>query len=321
MKNLILGILLISISTTGQKLNFDIHNTSLSEYIRMEETLGAERIPTTSNHISFTGEAQPIKFLRKENAIPDLVAYYFFKKSDSSMSYVLYEWDVNNFEKQDNNQKSKKFEKALIEKYKSLKKEIAADLGQPKIKSNYSNIARLDPHNLFEETSAWQPNDTTEIEMYITSSNYYEKRGVMTINPVHRIRLYIRNKSKAEEKAIPKLDNERLTKLENLTMDFFKTLKSKELQKSREYLSNLVKEKVTDEQLNSLIGNMNVDRNLELFFSGVQMGFDGSNYTLLQYKYTDDKSSPPRELIKVIIDKMDKIIGIQPIKLQSKITD
>ena len=74
----------------------------------MEERLGGERISTTSNHISFRGEAQPIKFLRKEKEIPDLTVYYFFKKADSTMSYILYEWDISNFEKQENNQKSEK---------------------------------------------------------------------------------------------------------------------------------------------------------------------------------------------------------------------
>ena len=196
MKNLIIGLLFISTSVFGQEFNFDIHHTSLAEYVKMEESLGSERIPTTSNHISFSGEAQPIKFLRKEEIIPDLTAFYFFKKADSTMSYVLYEWDVSNFEKQDNNQKSEKFLKALIAKYKELKKDISTDFGQPEVKRNYSNISRLDSINTFVESSAWKPNDSTEIEMYATVSNYYEKKGAVTINPVHRIRLYIRNKSK-----------------------------------------------------------------------------------------------------------------------------
>jgi len=194
MKKLIFRILFISVSAFGQKFNFDIHNTSLSEYIRLEENLRSERIPTTSNHISFTGDAQPIQFLRKEKIIPDLIAYYFFKAKDSTMSYILYEWDVYNFEKQDNNQKSKEFEQALIKKYKSLKNEITLQFGQPKTKNNYSNIASKNPKNLFEENSIWNPNDSTKIELYTTVSNFYEKKGVVTINPVHRIRLYIASK-------------------------------------------------------------------------------------------------------------------------------
>lgn len=320
MKNLILGILFISISTFGQEFNFDIHNTTLSEYIQMEEELDSERIPTTSNHVSFSGDAQPIKFKRKEKVIPDLIAYYFFKKKDSTMSYILYEWDIYNFEKQDNNQKSKKFEDALIKKYKSLKNKITEGFGQPKTKSNYSNVSRLDPENTFVENSKWNPNDSTEVELYTTVSNYYEKNGSVTVNPVHRIRLYIRNKSKKKEEAVPELEEKRLDSLKKLTTDFLKSLESTDFIKSREYLSDLIKEKVTNENLKSLIDNIDFDRGIELIYSGIQIGFDGNYYTLLDYKYSDDKSSPPNEMIKITIDSTDKIVGVQPIKLK-KITD
>lgn len=83
----------------------------------MEGILGSEKNPTTSNHVSFSGEAQPIKCLRKEKVIPDLSAFYFFKKADSTMSYILYEWDVSNFEKQDNNQKPEQFQKNIDSKF------------------------------------------------------------------------------------------------------------------------------------------------------------------------------------------------------------
>ena len=209
MKNLIFGILFISISAYGQEFNFDIHNTSLSKYIQMEENMESERISATSNYISFTDDAQPIEFLRKEKVIPDLKVYYFFKKVDSTMSYILYEWDVYNFEKQDNNQKSKKFQEALIEKYKKLKNKIAENFGQPKTKNNYSNIGLLGFDDIFEENSIWKPNDNIEIELYITVSNYYEKKGIITINPVHRIRLYVRDKSEKAETITPILEEKK----------------------------------------------------------------------------------------------------------------
>ena len=321
MKYIIIGILFISTSVFGQEFNFDIHNTSLAEYLEMEENLGSEKIPTTSNHVSFGGNAQPIKYLRKEKVIPDLTSFYFFKKADSTMSYVLYEWDVSNFEKQDNNQKAEKFQKALIAKYKGLKKEISNEFGQPEVKKNYSNISRLDSINTFVESSTWKPNDSTEIEMYTTVSNYYEKKGAMTINPVHRIRLYIKNQSKEKEKEIPKLDEKKLAELEKIKSDFFTALKARDLPKSKEFLSDLILEKVTDEQINMLIDNINFNKQTELIYSGVQMGFNGSMFTLLQYKYSDDNSSPPNEMIKLIFDDKDKVVGIQPIKMQNKITD
>lgn len=321
MKYIIISILFIATSAFGQEFNFDIHNTSLTEYLKMEENLGSEKIPTTSNHVSFDGEAQPIKYLRKEQVIPDLTAFYFFKKTDSTMSYILYEWDAANFEKHGNNQKSEKFQKALIAKYKGLKKDISNDFGQPKVKKNYSNISRLDSINTFVENSTWKPNDSTEIELYATASNYYERKGAMAIHPVHRIRLYIRKQLKPEEKEIPELDDKKLAELDKIKIDFFAALKSKDLAKSKEFLSDLILEKVTDEQINLLIDNINFEKQMEVIYSGVQMGFNGDVFTLLEYKYSDDKSNPPNEMIKLVFDDQDKIVGIKPMKLQKEITD
>ena len=317
-KKLIIGCFLASISGFGQEFNFDIHNTSLSEYLNIEENFGSERIPTTSRHLSLSGDAQPIKFLREEKNIPDLIVYYFFKEKDSSMSSIRYEWDVYNFEQKENNQKSKEFESALIDKYKKLKDYISIDYGVPKVERNYSNISRLDSVNTFIESSTWKPNDSTEIEMYATVSNYYEKRGASTINPVHRIRLYVKNKTKKENISVPKLDEKKLMALERIKNDFFIALKSRDIPKSKSFLSNQIKDKVTDEQLITLIDNIAFDRGTEMIYSGVQMGFNGSVFILLQYKYSDDNSSPPSEMIKLIFDDKDKVIGIQPIKLQSQ---
>jgi hypothetical protein len=316
MKKLIFGILL-STSAFGQEFNFDIHHTSLAEYLKIEEQLGSERIPTTSNHVSFSGEAQPIMFLRREKIIPDLTVYYYFKKKDSIMSYVLYEWDVSNFEEQENNQKSDMFQNALISKYKELKTQISKDFGQPKEKRNYSNISQLDSTNLFEEHSTWRPNDSTEIIMYATVSNYYEKKGAMTINPTHRIRLYINNKSKEKESIAPKLEDKKLAELEIIKRDFFEALKAKDLTKSKAFLSDLILEKVTDEQINILIDNINFDKETKLVYSGIQLGLDGSSFIQLQYKYSDDSSNPPIEIIRLIFDEKNKVVGIQPIKLQN----
>lgn len=199
MKKIFFAILCISTSAFGQEFNFDIHNITLPEYLKIEENLGSERILPSSNHVSFSGEAQPIMFLRKEKVIPDLTVYYYFKKVDSTMSYILYEWDVSNFEKDDNNQKSENFQKAIIAKYIELKEYISKEFGQPVVKSNYSNLSRLDSINTFIENSNWKPNYITEIEMHATVSNYYEKKGAITINPVHRIRLYIRSLRKEKQ--------------------------------------------------------------------------------------------------------------------------
>jgi hypothetical protein len=309
-----LGILFFSISVFGQEYGFDIHNTTLQEYIKMEERLGSKRIPTTSNHVSFSGDAQPIKFQRNQKEIPDLISYYFFKEKDSIMSYVLHEWDVYNFEKQDNNQKSEKLEKALIKKYNTLEKVISDLYGQSKVEGELSDVSQSKVNGGLKKKNIWIPNDSTEIEIYATISNYYEKKGMITINPTHRIRLYIKN-TKKEQSVVSKLDSKRVDFLNKLTVDFFKTLESKNLSKVRVFLSDVIKEQVNDNQLNLLIENIDFKRTTELFYSGVQFGLDGSVLTMLQFKYSDDSANPPKELIKMIFDDKDKILGIQPIKL------
>lgn len=196
MKIFFIGLLFFSVSAMGQEFNFDIHTTSLSNYLMMEEKLGSERINNESRYFSGEGIAQPIRFLRKEDKIPNCIVSYQFYEKDSLLTEIEFEWDVNNFEKEDNNKKSEEFEKELISKYEKLKKIISEKFGQPVIKNNYSNLARYKQSFFFEENSTWQTNDNTKVELYITVSNYYEQKGMITINPVHRIRLYIINDSK-----------------------------------------------------------------------------------------------------------------------------
>ena len=123
---LTLGFLLIGIVVFGQEFEFDIHNISLSEYLKMEQDLGSEQIPNIRNHVSFDGNAQPIKFKRKQKIISDLVAYYYFKKKDSTMSHILYEWDESllTLKSNTNDKISRKYQKALIKKYNDLEKTI-----------------------------------------------------------------------------------------------------------------------------------------------------------------------------------------------------
>jgi hypothetical protein len=193
LRNLLtLGFLLIGIVVFGQEFGFDIQNTSLNEYIQMEEKLKSERIPTTSNHVSFTGDAQPIKFQRKEKIIPDLITYLHFKEKDSTISKVLYEWDVRHFS-DPNEKQSKKLQKKLIRKYKKLEKRITKLYGKPETKGDLSELKQANQKGGLKKNCKWYPNDKTEIEMYIVVSNYNEKKGMISIKPTHRIRLYVRN--------------------------------------------------------------------------------------------------------------------------------
>lgn len=314
-----LGFLLIGITLFAQEFEFDIHNTSLDEYIELEERLGSEKKINSSNNISFSGDAQPIIFIRKEKKIPNLTANYFFKKSDSTMSYIRYDWDESFYKNTANveSKKSKKFQKALRKKSLLIEKKIIKIYGKPKTEGDLSDLSKVEIRKGVSKKNSWRPNDSTEITMQTTISNYYEKKGAMTIAPTHRIRLYIRN-VKEEEKISPKLNEKKLDSLKTISREFIQTLGKEDLEKSKEYLSELILTTVTNEQLNILIENLDFDREMELIYSGIQAGPKGNVFTMLQYKYKDDISSPPKELIKVIFDNKNKVVGIQPVKLNRK---
>lgn len=313
-----IGLLFIGITVFGQEYGFDIHNTSLNEYIQIEENLESERIPTTSNHVSFSGDAQPIKFQRKEKIIPDLITYLYFKEKDSTMSKVLYEWDVRHFKKTNelNVKQSKKFQKALIRKFIELERELIKLYGEPKSEGDLSDLKQANQKGGLKKNDKWIPNDSTEIEMYTVVSNFYEKRGMATTTPTHRIRLYIRN-TKKEEKITPNLDDKRLDSINGISRNFITSLKDGNFNDSKNYLSDLIIDQVTDEQLKALTSEIDFDRELELTYSGIQMGLNGEAFTILQYKYKDDQNSPPKEMIKVIFDDKNTIVGIQPLKMQN----
>ncbi len=163
--------------------------------------------------------------------------------------------------------------------------------------------------------SEWKPNDSLEITLSITSSNYYEKRGAVTINPVHRIRLYIKNLSAQEKKPkIQAADEHKIEKLNLKVKNFLSVLQKKDINGIKSYLSEKIVHQINDKVVAELVKNIDFDRELELIYQGIQFDREGNVYTLLAYKYKDDKENPPVMMMKIIFDAQDKIIGFQPLK-------
>jgi len=325
MKNIFLVLfgLLFTIEAFAQEINFNVHKAPLKEYLALEKELHSQPVPNDVHYISSQGEAQPLKFRRKEkvNILPDPIVYYFFKKKDSTITYILYEWDVYNYEKKDKNKKSKRFEKALIKKYLTLKKEISDKFGEPQIERNFSNLAKLDPENVFEEKALWKPNDSLEIELYIVSSNYYEKKGAVTINPTHRIRLYIRNLSANEKQNEPeKLAPTRISKLDTIVRKFLVALQKKDLKQMQAYLSPSIINQLNEKLVNQLYQNTDFTGNLELVYKGIQYNQHGDAFTLLVYSSKDPETRKSLMLMRVVFDNEDKIIGYQAVKLNTQNT-
>lgn len=313
-QSILIAFILIQFNLTfSQEISTEIQGKKIDYFIRIEENLKSEIFDSGQTYLSMDDSAQPFIYKRKEKNIPDLLVQYSFSKKDSIINEVLYEWDVYNFEKQDNNQKSENFEKSLIEKYNNLKKTITNKFGLPEIKNNYSNLAQYKQKLFFEENSNWKPNDSTEIVMYATVSNYYEKNGAITINPTHRIRLYIKNIKKKVE---PKLD-EKTVFISNQNFEsFILKLKENNFASAKLFLSDIVLEKVTENQLIELRKLIDFENKLVQYFKGFQATFTGKNYLMLQYKYKyeNEQSEIPKSSIKVIFDENNKILGIQPMK-------
>lgn len=314
------GLFLTAMSVFGQEFDFDIHHTTLDEYIRMEEDLGSERLPVTSKHVSLSGDAPPVKFRREEKDIPDALVYYFFKKKDSTMSTIRYEWSIKNFDKASNNPQDEKTQKSFVKKYRELEKLIDRQYGKGEINGSIGSLEDINTKSGVRQENIWHPDDSTEVKMSIVMSNFYEKKGIITTPTVHRIRLHARAESK-EKSNIPDLTEKRVDSLNIEARNFLKTLKSKDIAGTRKFFSDLIKDKVTNEQMTSLIENIDFDRKIELYYKGAQFGSDGSVYTILQYKYAGDMSNPPRETVKIVFDDKGKIAGVRPMRLQAKISD
>ena len=178
----------------SQEIITDIQGKKLSYFETIEKNQNGILVKTYGTHILPDNLAQPITYKRKENIIPDLLVQYTVDKKDSIVNNVFYEWNVYNFDQSLNNTKSDEFNKALIKKYYSLLKTLTDKYGQSKSEGGLENLNEINSKEGLKRHDEWKPNDNMEIEMYIVISNYYEKRGFVTFNPTHKIRLYIRSR-------------------------------------------------------------------------------------------------------------------------------
>lgn len=77
-------------------------------------------------------------------------------------------------------------------------------------------------------------------------------------------------------------------------------------------ISDKVKDVVDDKIIRILSGGISFDRATEIYKSGNQKILGGEIYPAIQYKYIDDDSVPPRDVITVIFENNGKILGVKP---------
>lgn len=95
-------------------------------------------------------------------------------------------------------------------------------------------------------------------------------------------------------------------------MKFTAALKSSDKQTINTLISDKVKNIVSDDVIRKLSGGISFERKTAVYKSGYQKLLDNGTYPAIQYKYADDPSDPPRDIITVIFENDGKILGMKP---------
>lgn len=93
---------------------------------------------------------------------------------------------------------------------------------------------------------------------------------------------------------------------------FVAALKASDKQAINNLISDKVKHIVSDNVIQKLSGGISFERKTDVYKSGFQKLLDNETYPAIQYKYADDASDPPRDIITVIFENDGKILGVKP---------
>lgn len=322
---IIISIYLLSLNSYGQAIKLNL-GQAFNDYKDFELRLNSSILEEKSLHMLSQEMAQPIKFLRVNDSFnPKLIVQYFFKKTDSTVQEVLYEWDKVNFNPSDyktteNDVESNERFDEFVHKYTSLRNEITTVLGNSTAEGSLKSKADL-PYLDMTMKDSWE-NDSLSVLMYVTFSNHYEVIGNMTITPTHKIRVYVSSKNKVhgelseQLKTVFKVDE----KQQKIAEKYISLLVAEKYKDSWRLISPLVKSKTTYnsylqavktiEGFKSEFGN-----NTELNLSGPKFINNGVYY-FYSFKFSNDKSNPPSVFLDVTFKLGDEqIIGFQPKKL------
>ena len=95
---------------------------------------------------------------------------------------------------------------------------------------------------------------------------------------------------------------------------FIVALKAYDRKKMESLLSENAKKQVTEAVYKKLSSDINSSKKMEIIRTGYKPLINGNNYPMIQYKYADDKSEDPKEVITAVFENDGKILGIKPFK-------
>lgn len=108
------------------------------------------------------------------------------------------------------------------------------------------------------------------------------------------------------------LSKDRIAIYNQSFVKFVAALKASDKQAISGLISDKVKDIVSDNVIRKLSGGISFERKTEVYKSGYQKLLDNETYPAIQYKYADDASDPPKDVITVIFENDGKILGVKP---------
>jgi len=183
-------LLAVTAVAYAQAINPDLLGKKIAFAIKQEQQLKSKIYTNDEDIIIAGGMAMPVRFIRVEKDIPNLIVQYIFSEKDSIIHKIGYEWDVRNFDKSDHNVKPLAFNKALIERYNSLVKLFTQKYGVGTTKGDLSNLTKIDTSGGLTRTDKWNSGQV-DVLMHTAISNHYEATAYGASIPTHRIRVYL----------------------------------------------------------------------------------------------------------------------------------
>lgn len=286
------------------QINLNIKDKKVDFFRLIEKKNNSELFQNNSNYINEPGVGQPIIYKRKQSNLPELLVYYFPYTKDSTISYILYEW-------QDKEKKVRDLMelKSYFSKYNEILNQITAEFGYSKQEGSLEDVSQIE-NSYLRRKDRWR-NDTTNIELYITLANKYLVKGNISITPTHTIRLYVKNAQITNVDSA--LSTEKIAILDNFAKLFLSDLIAGKFEELKKYLNLQVVLLVKNEQLTILKGAI-VDDNWDLVENGTLLANDGKRYLNFIYRRKAELKNEPIVLLSILFDQDGKIIAILPRK-------
>ena len=307
-KKYLIIVIFSSISSIGQELSVDIHNSSINDFISIEKKGNGKKIVAEGKSFTNFSESKAIKFARNDISDNDLESVYIID-NDSALISVHKKWESSSPNKLiiDDNIK---LQNLFKEKYRTLKNNLESKYGKgmdDSIEESYigDSFGKIKWGEFGDYL--WTPNDSTVIRLKADISPLFEKEQEPTYPAKFKITLITKNTSLTVKGN--KLTDKDIEHLNQTKIEFFKSMNNKNFQKAKEYISPFIDEKIKDDMVRFNKEEINY-RTKSKYISDSE-GTTDLGYTkgvFLEYEYPKPKSN--KEVVVILFDEIGKIISL-----------